>query len=234
MKRNSNWSMIMWREKLVWQQSEFNTQRQHLSSSRKISDIPKMRNWHPESQKHHLKRCWMLSETVWVIFKGPTVKRKGMMRKMMNRQSWASWAKMTNRALWWAQSPQWYSAAWRDFNRTRWALTNWHNRDGGMRSTSFMNKIKSKGQRNWTFLQSWSPKMRNLWPHLHWYHLESVWRLFISCAEYCKCSQGHLAQEVVKQSLVSGHHSRTNAQWRSHLTWNLVCHQSCKWRLLIL
>jgi len=72
----------------------------------------------------------MLSETVWAILQ---VRTKRTMGNLIKIQCWASWAKMMNPAGWWAQPRKRCSNSWRDFDRSRWSLTNWHDQDWGTR-----------------------------------------------------------------------------------------------------
>jgi len=123
----------------------------------------------------------------------------GKTRMMMKKiQSLASWAKMMNLAGGWAQSPKWYSTAWRAFGRSRWGLTNWHNRDGGTQPTTSVREIWSMGQLNWRFRQLWSPKQTRQQPHLPWEHLESLCWVLISSPDNPKCRKWCLNREVVK------------------------------------
>jgi len=145
-KRKRNGSRIMWREKPLWEESEFKMQRQRCCKSWKIWLQLKARGRQPEDPKQHLKRCWMLSETVWAILQVPTMSRMVKTRKMMKKiQSSASWVMVMNLAGWWSQSPKQYSTAWRVFSRSRWGLTNWGNRDGGTQPTNSMREIWSMG-----------------------------------------------------------------------------------------
>jgi len=48
-KTKSTGSIIMWRDKQLWQGSGSMMPREWLSSRRKIAEMPKMHNWHPES-----------------------------------------------------------------------------------------------------------------------------------------------------------------------------------------
>jgi len=105
MKRKTNGLRIMLREKPLGQASELKTQRQRFNKSRKIWSMLKLRDWRTESPKTLLRRWRLLLETVWVILQVPMMGRMVKMR-MMNRQSRASRAKLTNLAGWWAQSPK--------------------------------------------------------------------------------------------------------------------------------
>jgi len=82
-------SRIMWIERPQWQECEFKTQRQRLCMSRNILGMLKRHDRQPQSLKQHLRRYWMLSETVWDIFPVPKRRRMGKMRmKMKMIQSW--------------------------------------------------------------------------------------------------------------------------------------------------
>ena len=111
---------ILLREKPLWPESELQTQRQRFNKRRTIWPVLKLQDWYPESTKRRSRRCWLLSDTVWVILQVLTL---GRMRKtwMMKRLSRASWAKMMNPAGWWGQLPKLYSSAWRYLGRSRWS-----------------------------------------------------------------------------------------------------------------
>jgi len=57
----------MWIERLSWQEGKSRSQRQWLCNSRNIWEMWKMHDRQPQSLKQHSRRCWMLSETVWVV-----------------------------------------------------------------------------------------------------------------------------------------------------------------------
>jgi len=157
--RERNGSRIMRRERPLWQGREFKTQSQRLCKSWKISLLLKAPGRQPESPTERLKRCWMLSETVWVISQVPTMSTMGKRRKMMRKiQSSASRLMMMNPAGWRAQSAKQYSNAWRVFGRSRWGLTNWHIRDGGTQQTTSVREIWSIGLPTWSYLCLSSPE----------------------------------------------------------------------------
>jgi len=131
MKRKRGGSRSMWREKPLWQESEFEMQRQWLCKSGKICVLLKTQERQPESPKKRSKSCWMVSETLWVMLDVPTMSTMGNMRKIMKKIQSAASRVMMNLAGWWAQSPKQYSTAWRVFGRSRWGLTNWRHQDGG-------------------------------------------------------------------------------------------------------
>jgi len=85
MKRRRNGSRIMWIQKPLLQECELMTQRQQLCNTRKIWEMPKRRDQQPESLKKHLRRCYMLSETVWLILKVPMMRRMRKTRPMMKK-----------------------------------------------------------------------------------------------------------------------------------------------------
>jgi len=116
--------------------------------------------------------------------------------RMMNRLSRASWAKMTNPAGWWSQSPKWYSSTWRGFGTNRWSPTNWLYWDGRMQPTTSVNEIWSMARPNWGFWQSFSRKRRIRLQHLHIPHLESLWRVLTLSPEYSKGCKGLLDPEL--------------------------------------
>jgi len=216
----------MWREKLLCQESVFNTQIYRFNRSRKISELLKIRDWHPESQKHPWKRCWILSETFWATFQLPAMKRMGKTRKMMKIQCCASWAKTTNPAGWWEQSSIWYTTTCRYFSRSRWDLTNWDNWDWGMQPTTSMRQIRRMSKQNWIFQPSLSLKWTNLQLHQHKQHVESLWRLLILFPEYRICHKRRLDQEVVIWGLAPGNHRQTKSSGLSHPTRCPICYQS--------
>jgi len=208
--RKTNVLRIMLREKPLGQESELKTQRQRFSMSRKIWSMLKSRDWQTESSKRHLMRWWLLSETVWVILKVLMMGRMGTMR-MMKRQSRASWAKMTNPAGWWAQSPKRYSSTLRGFGRSRWILMIWHNQDGRMQPTTSMKETWNMTHLNSGFRRLFNPKqIMTLW-HLHRQHWESLWCVLRLSPEYRKCCRWHCDQEVDISGLLWWSHSRTHA-----------------------
>jgi len=110
MNNKRNGSRIMWIERPQWQESEFKTQRQQVCKCWNIWEMLKRYDGQPQNLKEHLRRCRMLSETVWAIFQVPKMRRIGKTRLIMKMiQSLAGWAKMINLAGWWAQSPKQYS-----------------------------------------------------------------------------------------------------------------------------
>jgi len=193
----------MWIERPQLQESEFKTHRQRLCKSRNIQEMLKRHDWQPQSRKQHVRRCWMRSETVWVILQVPKMRRMGKTRMMMNKiRSLARWAKMTNLAAWWAQSRKLYSTAWRAFGRSRWRLTNWHNWDGGTWPTTSLREIWTMGRLNCSFQQLWSPKQTQLQLPHHRQHLESLCSLLISSPDNHKCCKWGLNRAVVKSGWV--------------------------------
>jgi len=186
----------MLRKKLQGQESELTMQRQRFSESSKRRSMLKSWDWRLESLQRVLRRWWLFSATVWVILQVRTLGRMWKMR-MMKRQSRATWAKMTNPAGWWTQLPKRHSSAWRGFGRSRWSLTNWHNRDGRMQPTTCLREISSMAHPNWAFGQLLNRK-RMMWVrHLHPEHWDSLWSLLRLPLQYCKCHVGLLDQEVV-------------------------------------
>jgi len=196
MKRKSNGLRIMFRERPLGQESGSKTQRQRFSKSKTIWSMLKSLDWRTESPKQRFRRCWLLSETVWVILQVLMMGRMGKMRTM-KRLSRASWAKMTNPAGWWAQSPKQYSSGWRGFGRSRWSSMNRLNRDVRMQPTTAVNDIRSTAHSNWGFCQSFSRKQMMTLRHLHRHHLESLWRVLTLSPEYRKGCRGLLDQDVV-------------------------------------
>jgi len=187
----------MLRDKLLGQESELKTQRQRFNKSRMIWCRLKSRDSRSESPKKHLMRCWLLSETVWVILQVPTMGRMGKPR-MMKRLSRARWAMMTNPAGSWAQSLKQYSRACRVFGRSRWSSTNWLNPDVRMRLTTPVHEIRGTAHPNWGFRHSSSSKRMTMLRHLHRHQWESLCRVLTSSPEYRKGRKGHLDLEVVK------------------------------------
>jgi len=199
MKGKSNKSRIRWREKPLWQESEFKTQRQRLCKSWKIWQVLKVWGQQQESLKQGLKKCWMLSDTVWAILQVPTMSRMGKTRKMMKKiQSSASWVMKMNLAGWWAQSPKQYSTVWKVFCRSRWGLTNWGNQDGGTQPTTSVTELGIKGLPNWRSRRLWSTKWTQPQPHHPQWHLQSICTLLKLSADNCKWRQWLLDQDVVK------------------------------------
>jgi len=81
---------------------------------------------------------------------------------------------------------------WRDFVRSRWILTNWHNQDGGTQPTTFMEEISSTAHPNWGFQQSFNCKRMMMELHLHpqnWESLRSVLTLSQGYRKYSKASR---------------------------------------------
>jgi len=197
-------------EKPLGQESELKMQRKRFSKSRTIWRMLKLDNWRPENMKRHLRRCWLLSETVWVMLEVPTIGRMGKMR-MMKRLSRASSVKMKNPAGWWAQSRKRYRSAGRGFGKSRWSSMNWLNRDGRMQLTTSVNQRRSTANSNWGFLPSFSRKqMMTCW-HLHRQHLESLWRVSTLSPEYRKGQKGLFYQEVVMSGYVRWIRSQNRA-----------------------
>jgi len=122
-----------------------------------------MRDWWTDSTTTLFGIWWSLSEIVWVILQILTMGRMGKMR-MMKRQGMACWEKMINPAGWWAQSPIQYSSAWRCSGRSRWSLTNWHNRDGMKQPTTSVNEGRCVAHQNRGFRQSLNCK----WIMIDW------------------------------------------------------------------
>jgi len=209
MKTKRNGLRIMLTEKPLWQESELRMQRQRLGRSSKIRGKLKTRDWQPECLKKCFRSCWMISGTVWVLLQVPMMR---MMRKrrMMERQSWASWAKMTNPAAWWAQSPKRYSSTWRGFGWSRSGLMNWHNRDGWTHPTTLVKATRCTVCSNSGFRQSLNRKRMILPQNLHPQHFERVWRLLISTLEYPISCEGLPDQEVVISGQVRRSRSRSN------------------------
>jgi len=145
----------------------------------------KLQDRRPERPKRRFRRCWLLSETVWVILHVPMIRRMGKMR-MMKRLSRVSWAKMTNPAGWWAQSPTLYSSALRGFGRSRWSSTNWLNQDGKTQRTTSVNAIRSTAHPNWGFQPSFISKLMMTLRHLHRQHVESLSSVLTLSPEYSK------------------------------------------------
>jgi len=167
-------------------------------------------------EKKDLKRCRMLSKTVWAILEPLTIRRMEKTRKMMMKTpSWTSCIKMTNLAGWRAQSPKCYSCTCSYFSRSSWGLTNWLNRDGGTWPTSSVREIWRTGRLNWMYWQLLNCKQPRLQPHLHQQQLESLCWLLISSLDNCKWRQGLLNQKVVSWGWVRTNHSHINA---SHLS----------------
>jgi len=96
-------------ERLLWQKSEYKTQRSQLWKCRKIWDMLKWRDQQPESPNNHLGRYWTLLVTIWVILHIWTMRMMWKTTQTMEMiQIWASWQNMMNLAVGWAQSPkQW-------------------------------------------------------------------------------------------------------------------------------
>jgi len=115
MQRTRNGTTITWIERPLWQDIEFKTQCQQLGKSRKIWEMLKRLDQHPKSPNKHFSGCWTLSESVGVILHVPTLRRTGKTKMIMKIQSWASSAKLTNPAGWWAQSPTQCSTTRRAF-----------------------------------------------------------------------------------------------------------------------
>jgi len=127
-KRGRNRSRMIWKGRLLWEESELMTQRQQLNRSRKIWEMLKRRDWWLPSLEQHLRRCWTPSEIVWAILQVPTMGRMEKTRMMMKKiLRGTSLAKMTNSAGWWAQFLRRYSIAWSVFGTSRWCLTKWLN-----------------------------------------------------------------------------------------------------------
>jgi len=188
----------MWIDRLQWQESEFNMQRQRLCKSRNQWGMLNKHDRQPQNLTQHLRKYWMQWETVWVILQVPKMRRMAKTRMMMKKiQSFASWAKMMNLAGRWAQSPQLCNAAWRGFGRGRWGLTNWRNRDGGTQPTTSMSEIWSTGRLNWRFRQLRSPKQTRQQPHHHRRHLESLCKFLILSQDNPKYLKWRPDREVV-------------------------------------
>jgi len=149
MKGKRNGLRILLSQRPLGQERELKTQRQRFSNSKTIWPMLNSRDWSPQSPKRLLSRWYLLSERVWMILQVPTMGRIGKIR--MKCQSRASWAKMMNRAGWWAQSPKRYSSACRSFGRCRWSMTNWHNRDGRMQPRTSVHEKRSTAQPNFGF-----------------------------------------------------------------------------------
>jgi len=162
----------------------------------------------------------MVSETAWAILHVRMMRWMGKMRLMKKIQILASWAKMTNLAGWWAQSPIRYSTAWRVFGRSRWGLTNWCNQDAGTQLTASVREICSMGWLNWSFRQLLSPKQTWLHPHHHRHHLESLCRLMIFSPDNHKCRKGRLDWEVVTCGSVRRNQTDTVTQ---HISFEMWC-----------
>jgi len=228
-KRKITGSRIFWIERPQSQESEYRMQRQQLCKSRNIWGMLKRHDQQPQSLKQHLRRCWMLLETVWAIVQVPKMRWMGKTRMMMQKiQSLASWAKMMNLAGWWAQSPKWYSTAWWAFGWSRWGLRNWCNLDGGTRPTASVRDIWRTGWLNWRFRQLWSPTQTRQQPHHHRQHLDSLCRWLISSLDNHKCWKWRLDREVVKYGWVL-------RNLRQTITYYLSCQTRCpirqRWRL---
>jgi len=170
----------MWIERPLEQEIELKTLRQQLCKSQKIWATLKKNDRQPENLKKHLRRCWMLSETVWAILQVLMMRRMGKTRMMKRTQSLASWAKIMNLAGWWAQSPKRYSTTWRVFGRTRWGMTNWRNRDGGTRQTTLGREKWCMEQPNWWLWPMGSLKSTRLLPHHH----RRLWQVYAD-SWYC-------------------------------------------------
>ena len=154
------------------------------------------------------------------------MRRLGESRKMKKKKhSWASWAKLTNLARWWVQSPKWYSTAWRLLGRSRWGLTKWGNRDRWMRSTTSVTWLSNTGQLIWKFWQLWSPKQTRLQSHHRWQHLESSWRHLMLSLDNHKCHYWLHDKDVVKLGWVPRKHCRTASQHLSCMTRCLIHHR---------
>jgi len=91
------------------------------------------------------------------------------------KQSRESWAKMTNQARWWAQSPKRYSSAWKGFGRSKWILTKWHNCVRRMHPTCSEHEKKSTAYSKWGFWQSWNCNWMMSHEHPHRKHLKPFW-----------------------------------------------------------
>ena len=171
----------MWIESPLWQESEFKTQRQQLCKGRKIWEMLKRRDGQPESLKKHSRSWCILSETVWVILEVARMKWMGKTRLMIKMiQSCTTWAKMTNPAGWWEQSPRWYTKQWRDCGRRRLGLMKWCNRDGETWPTTSIRDICSTGLPDSGFRPLSTPKQTWLQPHLHRQYLKILCSLLIS------------------------------------------------------
>ena len=88
-KNNRNGSRMIWIDRPQWRESEIKTQRQRLCKSRIWCGMLKWHDPQPQSRKHYLRRCWMLSVTVWAILH--VLKRGGW-----ERQGW-----------WWGRYRAW-------------------------------------------------------------------------------------------------------------------------------
>jgi len=146
----SNGSRIMWIERPLWQEREFQMQGQRLIKSRKICEMLNRGNRHSECWKKQFRKCSMLSKTVWMILQVQTMRMIEKTMQMMKMiQSFVRSVKMINLAGWWAECQKQYSTAWWIFSRSGWGLMNWRSQNGGTQPTTSMREIWIMGWPDW-------------------------------------------------------------------------------------
>jgi len=223
----------MWIERLQWQESELKTQRSQFSRSSMIWETLKRWDWQPQRLKHHWRRSWTPSNIVWAILLVSTMGSMGMTRMMFKYiLCWASWAKMTNLAGWWAQSPQQYSIACSIFSRHRWSLTNWCNQAAEMWPTTFVSEMISIWRPNRRFRLSFKLKQKMMQHRLQQQHSVILRRHLIVSPEPCKYCKWHLDQGVVIWGYPHGNLSKIYSFHLSRPTQCPICQQSINRSLL--
>jgi len=222
----------MWIERPLEQDCEWKILRQRLCKSKKIWEMLKRHDQQPESLKKYLRRCWMVSETVWVLFGVQTMRTTGQLRKIMNTQILPSREKMRNLAGWWVQSPRWYSIAHRVYGSSRWGLRKWNDWNGGTWPTTSVREIWSTGRPIQLFRPLRVLKQTGLQQHYYRKHLDSLCNLLRLFQDNPRCHIGLLDQEVVKCCCVQTNHSHTTTYHLSCRTLWQIGQRWTMWSLL--